>query len=117
MENYHSALDTAFHALADPTRRAVIARLIEGPASIKELAKPFDMGLPSFLKHVKVLEASGLVGSDKVGRVRTCHLIPTRLTIAEDWLSEQRAIWEGRTDRLAAFVENQHASEMINDEE
>lgn len=116
MENYPSALDTAFHALADPTRRAVIARLIEGPSSVKELAEPFDMGLPSFLKHLKVLEACGLIRSEKAGRVRTCRLIPTRLVAAEDWLSEQRAIWEGRTDRLAAFVEKQHSSETTNDD-
>lgn len=117
MENYQSALDTAFHALADPTRRAMIARLIEGPASVKELAEPFEMGLPSFLKHVKVLEASGLISSEKTGRVRTCHLVPTHLAAAEGWLNEQRAIWEARTDRLAAFAENQHASETNNDVE
>lgn len=117
MENYRSALDTAFHALADPTRRAVIVRLIDGPASVKELAEPFDMGLPSFLKHVKVLESCGLVGSEKSGRVRTCRLEPKRLAEAEAWLSEQRAIWEGRTERLAAFVEQQHTSETINDDE
>ncbi|MGH6760347.1 MAG: ArsR/SmtB family transcription factor [Phyllobacterium sp.] len=116
MENYPSALDIAFHALSDPTRRAVIARLIGGPASVKELAQPFDMGLPSFLKHVKVLEASGLVGSEKAGRVRTCRLILPRLAAAEDWLSEQRAVWEGRTDRLAAFVEKHHSPEMTNDD-
>ena len=113
MKNYHFTLDSAFHALADPTRRAVIARLIEGPASVKELAEPFEMGLPSFLKHVKVLETSGLIRSEKTGRVRTCRLIPTSLAVAEDWLNEQRAIWEGRTDRLAAFVEK---STRIGDE-
>lgn len=117
MENYQSALDTAFHALADPTRRAMIARLIEGPASVKELAEPFEMGLPSFLKHVKVLEASGLISSEKTGRVRTCRLVPTHLAAAEGWLNEQRAIWGARTDRLAAFAENQHASETNNDVE
>jgi DNA-binding transcriptional ArsR family regulator len=117
MENYQSTLDTTFHALADPTRRAMIARLIDGPASVKELAEPFEMGLPSFLKHVKVLEASGLISSEKAGRVRTCRLIPTRLAAVEDWLSEQRAIWEARTDRLAEFVENQHTSETNNDDE
>ncbi len=116
MENHQPALDTAFHALADPTRRAVIARLIKGPAAVKELAEPFDMGLPSFLKHVKVLEASGLIGSEKIGRVRTCRIIPSRLIAAEDWLSEQRAVWEGRTDCLAAFVERQHSSEINNDD-
>lgn len=115
MENYQSSLDTAFHALADPTRRAVIERLNEGPASIKQLAEPFDMGLPSFLKHVKVLEASGLIGSEKAGRVRTCRLMPARLAVAEDWLNEQRAVWEGRTDRLAAFVEKQHGMEKNDD--
>jgi DNA-binding transcriptional ArsR family regulator len=107
MENHQTTLDTAFFALADPTRRAVVARLIEGPASVKELAQPFDMGLPSFLKHLKILEAGGLIGSEKAGRVRTCRIVPTRLAAAEDWLSRQRAVWEGRTDRLAAFVENQ----------
>jgi len=116
MENYQSALDTAFHALADPTRRAVIARLIEGPASVRELAAPFDMGLPSFLKHVKVLEACGLIGSEKSGRVRTCRIIPTQLAAAEDWLSEQRVIWEGRTDRLTGFVEKQHLMETTDDD-
>lgn len=115
MENYKPALDTTFHALADPTRRAMVARLIEGPASVKELAEPFGMSLPSFLKHVKVLEASGLIRSEKAGRVRTCRLVPARLAAAEDWLSEQRAIWEAQTDRLAAFAENQHASETSND--
>lgn len=116
MENYTDTLDAAYHALADPTRRAVIARLIDGPVSVKELAEPFDMGLPSFLKHVKVLESSGLIGSEKSGRVRTCRLMPKRLAEAEGWLSEQRAIWEGRTDRLAAFVEQQHLSETIDDD-
>ena len=111
MENNLTSLDSAFHALADPTRRAVIAKLITGPAVVKDLAAPFDMGLPSFLKHVKVLEDSGLIGSDKVGRVRTCRLIPKRLAAAENWLSEQRIIWEGRTDRLAAYVESKHRKE------
>ena len=69
------------------------------------------MGLPSFLKHVRVLEDSELIGSDKAGRVRTCRLVPGRLAAAENWLSEQRIIWEGRTDRLAAFVENNHRKE------
>jgi DNA-binding transcriptional ArsR family regulator len=105
MENHQDPLDTTYRALADPTRRAVIARLISGPAAVKDLAAPFDMGLPSFLKHVKVLEDSGLIASEKRGRVRTCHLNPKRMAAAEGWLSEQRAIWEGRTDRLASHVE------------
>lgn len=106
MANYQASLDSAFHALADPTRRAVIARLISGPAAVKELADPFDMGLPSFMKHIKVLEESGLIHSEKVGRVRTCRIQAEQLAAAESWLSEQRAIWEARADRLADYVEN-----------
>ncbi len=108
MENNPAPLNLAFHALADPTRRAVIAQLITGPASITDLAAPFDMGLPSFLKHIKVLQDSGLISSEKIGRVRTCHVIPQRLAATENWLSNQRAIWQGRTDRLATFVETHH---------
>ena len=103
-----TALDVAFHALSDPTRRAVIAKLILGPASVKHLAAPFGMGLPSFLKHLRVLENSGLIGSEKVGRVRMCSIIPQRLAVTEHWLGAQRALWEARTDRLAAYVETQH---------
>lgn len=106
MVNYVGTLDTAFHALSDPTRRAVIHRLMSGPASVKQLAEPFEMGLPSFMKHIKVLEDCGLVGSEKVGRVRTCHIKTEQLAAAESWLSEQRALWEARTDRLADYVEN-----------
>ena len=107
MENYSTPLDMAFHALSDPTRRAVVGRLMRGPAPVKELAEPFDMGLPSFMKHLKVLEESGLISSEKVGRVRTCRVRTEQLTAAETWLSEQRALWEARTDRLADYVENQ----------
>lgn len=105
MENH--SLDAAFHALADPTRRAVIQRLTRGPAPVKALAEPFGMGLPSFLKHLKVLEADGLIRTEKVGRVRTCHVEAARLAAAEAWLAEQRAVWQGRADRLADYVENQ----------
>ena len=105
MENYQSTLDAAFHALADPTRRAVLSRLTKGPAPVTELAKPFDMGLPSFLKHLKVLENDGLIMSEKVGRVRICRINAERLDVAESWLSAQRAFWEGNTDRLADYVE------------
>lgn len=107
MENHHAPLDAAFHALADPTRRAILSRLARGPAAVKELAQPFDMGLPAFLKHLKVLEGDGLIRSQKEGRVRTCQVNAERLALAETWLSEQRAIWQGRTDRLADYVENQ----------
>lgn len=107
MVNQQTPLDTVFHALADPTRRAVISRLLGGAAPVKRLAEPFAMGLPAFLKHLTVLETSGLIRSEKQGRVRTCHINEDRLAAAESWLSEQRAIWQGRTDRLAAFVESQ----------
>lgn len=83
---------------------------MSGPAAVKELAQPFDMGLPSFMKHIKVLEDSGLIGSEKVGRVRTCHVKPDQLAAAESWISQQRALWEARTDRLADYVENVIAS-------
>ena len=93
-----------FGALADPTRRAVLERLGEGEASIGELAQPFDMALPSLMKHVRVLEAVGLVASQKSGRVRTCRLKPAAMADAEIWLAEQRAVWEARLDRLEAYV-------------
>jgi DNA-binding transcriptional ArsR family regulator len=107
MEQHPSSLDAAFHALADPTRRAVVSRLAKGPAPVKELAAPFAMGLPSFMKHLRILEADGLIRSEKVGRVRTCRVNAERLAVAESWLSEQRRVWEARTDRLADYVETQ----------
>lgn len=94
----------------------MIARLTEGPASVTELAGPSEMGLPSFPKHVKVLENCGLINSEKSGRVRICHLMPKRLAAAESWLSEQHAIWKGWTDRLAAFVEKRYMSETNNND-
>lgn len=108
MVNQQPSLDTLFHALADPTRRAVIGRLLGGGAPVKRLAEPFAMGLPAFMKHLSVLETSGLIRSEKRGRVRTCHVNADRLAAAEDWLGEQRAVWQGRTDRLATFVESQN---------
>lgn len=107
MENYYAPLDAAFHALADPTRRAVVSRLVKGPAPVKELAEPFDMGLPSFMKHLRILENDGLISSQKVGRVRTCWVNTERLAAAKSWLSEQRELWQARTDRLAEYVETQ----------
>lgn len=100
MGNYTASLNDAFHALADPTRRSVIARLGKGSASIKELAEPFNLGLPSFLKHIKVLESSGLIASEKVGRVRTCKLRRENLAAAEKWFDEQRVTWESRYENL-----------------
>lgn len=105
MVNSSLDLDAAFHALSDATRRSVIHRLTRGPASVSELAGAFEMGLPAFLKHLRVLEDSGLIRSRKQGRVRTCEVRSEHLAAAESWLSEQRALWQGRTDRLAAYVE------------
>ena len=111
MVNQHAALDIVFHALADPTRRAVVSRLLKGAAPVTRLAEPFAIGLPAFLKHLSVLETSGLIRSEKRGRVRTCHINETQLATAEAWLCEQRAVWQGRTDRLAAFVESRELQE------
>ncbi len=104
MDKYLAPLDNVFHALADPTRRAVIQHLGKGPASVSELAGPFDMALPSFMKHLNVLEESGLIRSKKSGRVRICEIQPEPLQQVESWLAEQRALWEGRTDRLEKYV-------------
>lgn len=104
MEQYSPHLDVVFQALADPTRRAVLGRLGEGPASISVLARPFAMALPSFMKHIRLLEGSGLIRTHKQGRVRTCAIERQPFAAAEGWLSAQRALWEARTDRLEQFV-------------
>jgi DNA-binding transcriptional ArsR family regulator len=106
MDHYPAHLDGLFQALADPTRRAVLGRLGKGPASISELAAPFDMALPSFLKHIRVLEDTGWIRTRKDGRVRTCAIEKRQFAAVETWLSAQRAIWTGRTDRLEQFVTN-----------
>jgi len=105
MPNQEHTLDDVFRALADPTRRAVVQRLSAGPASVKELAEPFDMALPSFMQHLRVLEESGLVLSRKKGRVRTCHIKPRELGEAEEWFARLRAVWEGRFDRLGTYLD------------
>ncbi|PIE11492.1 MAG: transcriptional regulator [Rhodobacterales bacterium] len=97
-------LDTLFAALADPTRRAVIARLATGPAPVSELHAPHDMALPSFLKHLSKLEAAGLTRSEKRGRVRTVHIEAAPLAAAEAWITQHRRLWEGRLDRLEALA-------------
>ena len=104
MEQYKPTLDPIFHALADPTRRAVIGRLGRGPASISELAQPFAMALPSFMKHIHVLEESGWITTRKQGRVRTCAIERKPLALVEGWLATQRDLWEARTDRLEQFL-------------
>jgi DNA-binding transcriptional ArsR family regulator len=98
-------LDLAFQALADPTRRAMVEQLIAGPASVSELAKPLSISLPGVMQHLAVLEESGLVTSEKVGRVRTCRVDPAALSAAERWLTERRQEWERRLDRLGQFLD------------
>lgn len=106
MDQHTENLDAIFHSLADPTRRAIIARLGKGPASVTDLAKPFDMALPSFMKHIRQLEGSGLIRTQKEGRVRTCTIEKKKFTTIEAWLKEQQALWESRLDRLEAFAMN-----------
>ncbi|GCB02489.1 helix-turn-helix transcriptional regulator [Ralstonia sp. SET104] len=105
MDNNVIALDAVFHALADPTRRAVIQRLGQGPATVSELAEPFDMALPSFMKHMRVLEGVGLVRSEKSGRIRTCTLERKKLAAAERWFEKQHAIWASRYRNLDNLLE------------
>jgi DNA-binding transcriptional ArsR family regulator len=96
--------DSVFQALGDPSRRIIVERLSRGPASVSELARPLPMSLPGVLQHVQALEASGLVRSEKVGRVRTCHIEASALRTAEDWIAERRRSWESRLDRLGEFL-------------
>jgi DNA-binding transcriptional ArsR family regulator len=105
MDNRSSDADRVFAALADPTRRAVVQRLGRGPGSVSELARGFPIALPSFMKHLGVLEASGLIRTRKTGRVRSCELDRARLAIVGDWLEAQRRSWEANTDRLQRFAE------------
>lgn len=97
-------LDGVFHALADPTRRAIVVRLCEGPAAVSELAAPFGMSLPAVVQHLQVLEASGLIRSEKIGRVRSCSIDPATVRRAEDWLGQRRTPGERRLDRLEDFL-------------
>ncbi len=104
MLNQSGPLDLAFQALADPSRRAIVARLTQGPASVSELARPLAMSFPAVMQHLAVLEGARLVRSQKVGRVRTCRIDAATLGRAEAWLSGQRAEWERRFDRLEAYL-------------
>jgi DNA-binding transcriptional ArsR family regulator len=99
-----AGLDATFQALADPTRRSMVERLSQGPASVSELAAPFAMSLPAIHQHLAVLEACGLVASQKVGRVRTCRIETAALSLAEQWLNQRRAAWEQRLDRLGEHL-------------
>ena len=104
MLEQRAAVDRVFQALGDPARRAMVDRLSRGPASVSELAEPFDMTLAAVVQHVQVLERSGLIETKKVGRVRTCQLAPTGLAAAERWLADRRALWEARFDRIEALL-------------
>lgn len=104
MLNQSAHLDLMFQALADPSRRTMVDRLCRGPTSVSELARPLAMSLPAVVQHLKILEASGLVRSEKVGRVRTCRIEPQVMSQAEQWLNERRLGWEHRLDRLGDFL-------------
>jgi DNA-binding transcriptional ArsR family regulator len=106
MLNYQAHFDGIFHALADPSRRLMVERLASGPASVGELAKPLTMSLPSVVQHLGVLEACGLVTSEKIGRVRVCRLDTDVLRAAEQWISERRSLMEKNFDRLGAYLES-----------
>jgi DNA-binding transcriptional ArsR family regulator len=114
MANQSMQLDHIFGALSDATRRAIVMRLCEGEASVGELAKPFQMALPSLMKHIGILASSGLVTSEKNGRVRTCSLQTEALATIEVWLAAQRKIWEQRLDRLEMYVEKLKEEEKSN---
>jgi DNA-binding transcriptional ArsR family regulator len=104
MLNQSPSLDLMFQALADPSRRFMVERLSRGPASVSELAKPLDMSLPAVFQHLQVLEASGLVRSEKTGRVRTCRIESKALSLAEQWINQRRISWERRLDRLGEYL-------------
>jgi DNA-binding transcriptional ArsR family regulator len=101
---HDESINRVFHALADPSRRVIVERLSHGPASVSELARPLPMSLPSVVQHLQVLETSGLVRSEKVGRVRTCQIEPAALGPVEQWISARRSTWERRFDRLGEYL-------------
>lgn len=111
MLKHEADLDRVFQALADPTRRAIVERLVRGPASVSRLAEPLPMSLAAVVQHLQVLEASGLVRSEKVGRVRTCRVEPAALRRAEQWFDEQRTLWESRLERLGDFLASEDPRE------
>jgi DNA-binding transcriptional ArsR family regulator len=105
------AVDRVFHALADSTRRALVERLSRGPASVSDLAKPLDMTLAGVVQHLQVLEQSGVIRTEKAGRVRTCRIEPAGLGVAERWIAERRSLWERRLDRLGQILAEDDAQE------
>jgi DNA-binding transcriptional ArsR family regulator len=117
MLNQRPPVDEVFRALGDPTRRGMVERLGEGPATVSQLAQPFDVTLSAVVQHLAVLEAAGLVGSEKVGRTRTCRLQPAGIRLAADWFAGQRAAWERRLDRLGEVLAGDLAAEQHTDQE
>jgi len=108
MLSQNPKLDLLFHAMADPTRRLILDRLARGSATVSQLATPFRMSLPAVVQHLGVLEGSGLVRSEKIGRVRTCYIEPAAMRRAEQWISQRRLLWERRLDRLGEYLATQH---------
>lgn len=104
MAKHDPALDRLFHALSDPTRRGIVERLLAGPATVSDLAAPTGMALPTVMKHIAVLEETGLVTTEKAGRTRICRATPQPLTEAQAWIEAQRRVWEARLDRLDDYV-------------
>ena len=104
MAKHDTDLSLLFHALADPTRRAILTQLGEGPAAVTDLAGPTGLRLPTVMRHLQVLEEAGLIATTKDGRIRTCAIVPEALEPARTWMDQQRAIWEVRLDRFDAFV-------------
>jgi DNA-binding transcriptional ArsR family regulator len=117
MPNNTVALDRTFRALADSTRRSILAQLTRRPVTVSELARPLSMSLPAVMQHLAVLESSGLVRTEKLGRVRTCRIEPKGLSVAEQWINARRAEWERHFDRLGEYLETlRHASEGTPDD-
>ncbi len=104
MHSQRVSVDGVFHALGDPTRRAILERVSEGPISVSSLAKPLRITLAATVQHVQVLEKSGLVNTTKVGRVRTCRMEPKGLSVVEQWINARRSLWEKRFDRLGDLL-------------
>jgi DNA-binding transcriptional ArsR family regulator len=114
--NHQPSLDRVFQALADPTRRAIVERLTLGEAPVSELAKPLAMSLAAVVQHIQSLEQSGLIRTQKIGRVRTCRIEPRTLRAAETWIAQRRTLWEQRLDRLGEILAEQQLSPETKDE-
>jgi DNA-binding transcriptional ArsR family regulator len=116
MLNHQPSLDRVFQALADPTRRAIVERLTLGEAPVSELAKPLAMSLAAVVQHIQSLERSGLIRTQKIGRVRTCRIEPRTLRAAETWIGQRRTLWEQRLDRLGEILAEQQLTPETKDE-